>query len=184
MEKDISKILIDQEVILRRLDRIAERIERDYAEGDELVVVALLNGAFMFMADLLRRLKMPLSIECLRVSSYHGGTESSGTVNFLDRTSPEVSGRKVLLLDDILDSGRTLKAVAEKLTDAGAAEVRSCVLLVKDRPREIEIEADYYCFTIGNEFVVGYGLDYLEKYRNLPYIGVLKDECLLPEHRS
>ncbi|HVJ44898.1 MAG TPA: hypoxanthine phosphoribosyltransferase [Luteolibacter sp.] len=173
MRNDIERVLIDEAVIEKRLDSMAAEIERDFPEGPMLVII-LLKGALVFAADLLRRVPRPLEIECLNVASYHGGTESSGKVDFLDRHFPEVKGRHVLLLDDILDTGRTLHAVAARLTEEGAAAVHTGVLLAKDKKRAEEVEADYVGFEIGDEFVVGYGLDYKGRYRNLPYVGVLK----------
>lgn len=175
MKDDIERVLIAEEVIEKRLDLIAEEIERDFPEGTLLVII-LLKGALVFAADLLRRVARPLEIECLNVASYHGGTSSSGQVDFLDRRFPEVKDRHVLLLDDILDTGRTLHAVKERLTEAGAAAVHTGVLLAKDKERAEEVEVDYTGFRIGDEFVVGYGLDYQGRYRNLPYVGVLKGE--------
>lgn len=173
MRNDIERILIDEEVIEKRLDAMAAEIERDFPQGP-LVVVILLKGALVFAADLLRRVPRVLEIECLNVASYHGGLESSGKVDFLDRHFPEVKGHHVLLLDDILDTGRTLHAVTERLLEEGAVAVHTAVLLAKDKPRSEEVDADYIGFRIGDEFVVGYGLDYQGKYRNLPYVGVLK----------
>jgi len=173
MRDDIERVLIDEKVIEKRLDAMALEIERDFPQGP-LVVVILLKGALVFAADLLRRVPRPLEIECLNVASYHGGTASSGKVDFLDRQFPEVRGRHVLLLDDILDTGRTLHAVSQRLRQEGALVVHAGVLLAKDRPRAVEVKADYVGFEIGDEFVVGYGLDYKGKYRNLPYVGVLK----------
>ena len=178
MNEDIEKVLIAEEVIERRLDVIAERIRSDFAKEDSLQVVGILKGALVFMADLLRRVPLRLEIECLNVASYHGGTESSGQVDFLDAKLPEVRGRSVLVLDDILDTGRTLAAVSEKLYEMGAKDVKTCVLLTKDKERTAEVEADYSAFEIGDEFVVGYGLDYDGKYRNLPYVGVLKESVI------
>ena len=175
MKDDIERVLIAEEVIEKRLDLIAQEIERDFPEGTLLVII-LLKGALVFAADLLRRVARPLEIECLNVASYHGGTASSGRVDFLDRRFPEVRDRHVLLLDDILDTGRTLHAVKERLTEAGAAAVHTGVLLAKDKERAEEVEVDYTGFRIGDEFVVGYGLDYQGRYRNLPYVGVLKGE--------
>ncbi|MCU0781736.1 MAG: hypoxanthine phosphoribosyltransferase [Akkermansiaceae bacterium] len=177
MRDDIERVLIDEEVIEKRLDAMAREIERDFPD-DPLVVVILLKGALVFAADLLRRVPRKLEIECLNVASYHGGTESSGKVDFLDRHFPEVRGRHVLLLDDILDTGRTLHAVGRCLMDEGATTVRSAVLLAKDKARAEHPQADYVGFEIGDEFVVGYGLDYMGKYRNLPYVGVLKASAL------
>jgi len=173
MRNDIERVLIDEAVIQKRLDSMAADIERDFPEGT-LVVIILLKGALVFAADLLRRVPRPLEIECLNVASYHGGTESSGKVDFLDRHFPEVRGRHILLLDDILDTGRTLHAVEERLREEGAVAVHTAVLLSKDKERAATVEADYVGFEIGDEFVVGYGLDYKGRYRNLPYIGVLK----------
>ena len=173
MRNDIERVLIDEEVIEKRLDLIAAEIERDFPDGTLLVII-LLKGALVFAADLLRRVSRPLEIECLNVASYHGGTASSGRVDFLDRGFPEVAGRHVLLLDDILDTGRTLHAVKARLVEAGAMAVHTAVLLAKDKPRDEEVVVEYVGFRIGDEFVVGYGLDYQGRYRNLPYVGVLK----------
>jgi len=178
MHEDIEKVLIAEEVIEKRLDVIAERVYADFAEEDSLQVVAILKGALVFMADLLRRVPLRLEIECLNVASYHGGTESSGQVDFLDQKLPDVKDRCVLLVDDILDTGRTLAAVSEKLLAMGAREVKTCVLLTKDKVRAAEVEADYSAFEIADEFVVGYGLDYDGKYRNLPYVGVLNPSVI------
>lgn len=175
MHEDVKKVLIDELVIEKRLDVMAERILEEFGR-EEFVAVVILKGAMVFMADLLRRMPVPLEIECLNVASYHGGTESSGTVDFLDRKLPDLKGRKVLVIDDILDTGRTLHAVGMRLREQGAAMVKSCVLLSKDKARAEDVEADYTGFRIGDEFVVGYGLDYRGRYRNLPYIGVLKED--------
>ena len=177
MHDDVEKVLIDEGVIEKRLDVIAERILQEFC-GREFVVVVILKGALVFTADLLRRMPIPLEIECINVASYHGGTESSGRVDFLDARLPEVEGRSILLVDDILDTGRTLKAVRQKLADQGAEMVKSCVLLSKDKEREAEVDANYVGFHIGDEFVGGYGLDFRGLYRNLPYIGVLKEDVI------
>ncbi|HCI92725.1 MAG TPA: hypoxanthine phosphoribosyltransferase [Verrucomicrobiales bacterium] len=177
MHNHIEKVLIDEAVIQKRLDVLAERVTEEF-EGKSIVVVALLKGAILFMSDLLRRIPLTMEIECLNVSSYHGGTESSGEVSFLDRKLPDVSGKSVLLLDDILDTGRTLDAVIKKLSEHGASEVKTCVLLTKDIERDIVLKADFTGFVIGDEFVVGYGLDYQGKYRNLPYVGILKESAI------
>ncbi|MFZ9940727.1 MAG: hypoxanthine phosphoribosyltransferase [Luteolibacter sp.] len=177
MRDDIERVLIDEAVIDKRLDAMAAEIERDFPQGPLLVII-LLKGALVFAADLLRRVPRVLEIECLNVASYHGGMESSGVVDFLDRHFPEVRGRQVLLLDDILDTGRTLHAVSRRLMNEGAAAVKTAVLLAKDKNRVEEVEADYVGFEIGDDFVVGYGLDYQGRYRNLPYVGVLKNESI------
>lgn len=177
MESDVEQVLIAEAVIDKRLDAMALEISRDFP-GEVMVVIVLLKGAFVFAADLLRRIPRMLEIECLNVASYHGGIESSGTVDFLDRKLPDVKGRKVLVLDDILDTGRTLKAVVDRLLEDGAAEVKSGVLLKKDKELAEQVDADYVGFTIGDEFVIGYGLDYKGRYRNLPYVGTLKKEAI------
>lgn len=184
MRDDIEKILFHEQTILRRLDELAADITRDYTDK-ELTVVAVLNGSFMFMADLLRRVPLPLRVDCISVSSYHGGTESSGTVTFDQLTLPDIEGRHVLIIDDILDSGRTLHAICGKLNaETGPKSIRSCVLLRKLKERAADAEADYVGFDIGDEFVVGYGLDYQENYRNLPFVGVLKREVFAGEVAS
>ncbi len=176
MLNDIARILFHEQTILSRLDELAREITAQYA-GQELTVIAVLNGSLIFTADLLRRLPLPLQLDCLSVSSYHGGTESTGVVTF-DRISlPDVNDRHVLIVDDILDSGRTLQAICAKLHDeARPKSVRICVLLRKEKPRAEELEAHYVGFDIGDEFVVGYGLDYAQHYRNLPFVGVLRPE--------
>lgn len=176
MEDDVDKVLIAEDVIERRLDAMAIEIGKDFP-GEVVVAIVLLKGAFVFAADLLRRLPRMLEIECLNVSSYHGGMESSGTVDFLDRRLPDVKGRQVLVLDDILDTGRTLRAVADRLLAEGAAGVKTGVLLAKDKERAADVEADYVGFDIGDEFVIGYGLDYQGRYRNLPYVGTLSEKA-------
>ena len=177
MHQDIVKVLIDEEVIQKRLDVLAEKVLADF-EGKPMVVVALLKGAVLFLADLTRRIPLPMEIECLNVSSYHGGTQSSGEVLFLDKEQPDLKGKHVLLLDDILDTGLTMEAVIKKLKEQGAEEVKSCVLLAKDISRDTVKHADYTGFVIGDEFVVGYGLDYQGRYRNLPYVGILKPSAI------
>jgi hypoxanthine phosphoribosyltransferase len=176
MRDDIERILFHEQTIFSRLDELAAQIAEDY-QGKELTVVAVLNGSFMFLADLLRRIPLPLKLDSLSVSSYHGGTESSGTVTFHQYSLPDINGRHVLVLDDILDSGRTLHAICLKLrTECRPLTVKSCVLLTKRKQRAVEAEAEYFGFEIGDEFVVGYGLDYDEHYRNLPFVGVLRPE--------
>jgi hypoxanthine phosphoribosyltransferase len=178
MLDDIERTLFHEQTILRRLDELGAEITRDY-DGRDLTVVAVLNGSILFVADLVRRIQLPLRLDCIGVSSYHGGTESSGVVTFDQDSLPAVEGRHVLILDDILDTGRTLHAIRDRLSrEAGALSVRICVLLRKAKPRAAELEADYVGFDIADEFVVGYGLDYMEKYRNLPFIGVLKPAAL------
>lgn len=177
MQDDLQRILFDEATILERLDEIAEEISADYRDR-ELTVVAILNGSLMFMADLLRRIPLPLKLDCLSVASYHGGIETTGELIFRQVALPDIAGRHLLILDDILDSGVTLAAVREKLESAGPASMRACVLLQKKKTRRRTVKADYVGFEIEDEFVVGYGLDYMERYRNLPCIGVLRKELI------
>jgi len=177
MQADLDRVLFDQATILRRLDQIAAQISADYRDR-ELTVIAILNGSLMFMADLLRRIPLPLRLDCLSVASYHGGLQTSGEVIFRQIAQPDVAGRHILLLDDILDSGTTINAIREKLQTASPQSIRVCVLLRKLKERARPTEADYVGFDIADEFVVGYGLDYHEQYRNLPCIGVLKKELV------
>ena len=169
--------MFDESTILRRLDEIAAQISNDY-RNRELTVIAVLNGSLMFMADLLRRIPLPLKLDCLSVASYHDQTRTSGEVIFKQIAPPDVKDRHVLILDDILDSGHTLAAIREKLETAQPRSIRVCVLLSKKKRRARDVDADYLGFEIEDEFVVGYGLDYDERYRNLPCIGVLRKEML------
>ena len=172
--KEIESVLISRESIAHRVRSLARQIEQDFA-GRDLVIVALLNGTVVFLADLLRRLSMPLRLDFIGVSSYGGGTESSELV-FTKELRLDVSGRDVLLVDDILDTGKTLFRVRAKLRRLKPRQIKICVLLDKPSRREEQITADYVGFTIPNHFVVGYGLDYAERYRNLPFVGVLHPE--------
>jgi len=187
VQADLERVLFDEPAILRRLDEIAAQISKDYRDK-ELTVIAVLNGSLMFMADLLRRIPLPLKLDCLSVASYHGKAQTSGELIFKFATAnpscggqiapPDVKDRHVLILDDILDSGHTLAAIREKLETAQPRSIRICVLLSKKKQRAREVDADYLGFEIEDEFVVGYGLDYDERYRNLPYIGVLRRDLI------
>jgi hypoxanthine phosphoribosyltransferase len=174
MWSHLKRVLFREEEIAARLDQLAAEITEDY-RGKELSVLAVLNGSLIFMADLLRRIPLPLRLDCLRVKSYHGGTVSTGRVEFDHSALPDVDGRHVLLLDDILDSGHTLAAIIETIRiSTHPLSIKSCVLLRKLKERSRPIDVDYVGFDIEDEFVVGYGLDYREQYRNLPLIGVLE----------
>lgn len=176
IRQDIEEVLYHESTILSRLDELASDITSEYADKD-LTVISILNGSFIFMADLLRRINLPLQLDTLSVSSYHG-MHSSGEINFRQHQIADVKGRHVLLLDDILDSGLTLKTIKEKISNAGALSVKCGVLFSKKVTRKIDIEAEYVGFEIDNKFIVGYGLDYNEQYRNLPFVGVLKPEAI------
>jgi hypoxanthine phosphoribosyltransferase len=141
-------------------------------------VITILTDSLMFMSDLLRRIPLPLKLDCLSVVSYHGKTQTSGEVIFKQLADPDVVGRDVLILDDILDTGQTLAAVRKKLDMAKPRGIRICVLLSKRKRCARDVDADYIGFEIDDEFVVGYGLDFMERYRNLPYVGVLRKDLL------
>jgi hypoxanthine phosphoribosyltransferase len=177
MQDDLERVLFDEATIVHRLDEMAAKISEDYRER-ELTVIAVLNGSIIFMADLLRRIPLPLKLDCLSVASYHGGSKTSGEVIFRQISLPDIAGRHILILDDILDSGLTLAAIKQKLTAVGPLSVKICVLLRKTKVRLQEVDADYIGFDIADEFVVGYGLDYMERYRNLPYVGVLRKDLI------
>jgi len=178
MQNDLEKILFHEQTILSRLDKLAAEITAEYRDK-ELTVIAVLNGSIIFAADLLRRIPLPLKLDCVSVSSYHGGTQSSGQITFDQLSTPDVDGRHILIVDDILDSGRTLFAIREKLfAEAKPKSAKVCVLLRKIKQRARPAEADFTGFDIADEFVVGYGLDYQERYRNLPLIGVLRSDLV------
>src|SRR2546421_395963 len=177
MQTDLERILFHETTILSRLDQLAAQISNDYRDR-ELTVIAVLNGSLMFMADLLRRIPLPLTLDCLSVASYHGKAQTSGEVIFKQIALPDVQDRHILILDDILDSGHTLAAIREKLETAQPRSIRVCVLLSKKKKRAREVDADYLGFEIEDEFVVGYGLDYDERYRNLPCVGVLRKDLV------
>jgi len=177
MQSDIERVLFDGPAIHKRLEEMAAQITADYLERD-LTVVAILTGSLMFMSDLLRRIPLPLKLDCLNVASYHGETQATGEVIFKQVAVPDVAGQDVLILDDILDTGHTLAAVRKKLETAKPRSIRVCVLLSKRKQRAREVDADCIGFEVDDEFVVGYGLDFMERYRNLPYIGVLAKELL------
>ena len=177
MRGDLERVLFDEPAIHRRLDDIAAQVSSDYRDR-ELTVIAVLHGSLMFVADLLRRIPLPLKLDCVSVASYHGNAQTSSEVVFKEVPVPDVVGRDVLILDDILDSGYTLAAIRERLDTAKPRSIRVCVLLSKKKQRAREVNADYVGFEIEDEFVVCYGLDFMERYRNLPYIGFLRKELL------
>lgn len=172
--KEVKRILISEREIAHRLREISRQIERDFARR-EMVVVSLLNGTVMFLADLIRNLSLPLRLDFIGVSSYGAGTES-GELVFTKELRLDVRGRDVLLVDDILDTGKTLYRVLGKLRALKPRRIKTCVLLNKGARRVENVEADYIGFEIPDYFVVGYGLDFAERYRNLPFVGVLHEE--------
>lgn len=177
MKNDLAKVLIAQQDLARRVREMGEQISADYGDK-EPILVCILKGAVMFYADLCRAISIPVNLDFMAVSSYGNRTKSSGEVEIRKDLSGPIDGRHVIVVEDIVDSGFTLSYLMRVLSSRGAASVKICTLLDKPERRApgILIQADYAGFVIGNEFVVGYGLDYAEKYRNLPYIGVLKPE--------
>src|SRR6516164_6539365 len=167
--KEIDRILITDKQIARRVKSLAREIERDF-RGREMVVVSLLSGTVMFLADLVRHLELPLHLDFIGVSSYGNGTES-GELVFTKELRIDVRGRDVLLVDDILDTGKTLSRVIPKIRALKPRRIKTCVLLNKPSRRIKQLRADYVGFGIADLFVVGYGLDFAERYRNLPFIG-------------
>jgi hypoxanthine phosphoribosyltransferase len=176
LEDDIAKVLVTSDSIQARCGELGRQISTDYA-GRELLLVCILKGGVIFLSDLSRALTVPHSIDFMAISSYGGArTESSGIVRILMDLNTNIENRHVLIVEDIIDTGRTLQYITENLATRNPASLKICTLLNKPERREVEICLDYVGFNIPNEFVVGYGLDYGELYRNLPYIGVLKEE--------
>ena len=176
LKKDIEKILISEEELLSLVSRLAAEIDRDYTEK-KLLLVGILKGSVVFMGDLMKHLKTPLQIDFMKVSSYGAGTRSSGYVKIaLDLMRDDLESTDILIVEDIIDSGKTLSALTKMLDARGARSVRTCTLLDKPSRREVPFTPDYIGAEIPDEFVVGYGLDYNEDYRTLPFVGVLKEE--------
>ncbi|GIC28498.1 TPA: hypoxanthine phosphoribosyltransferase [Streptococcus suis] len=175
LDKDIKKILVSEEEIVEKSKELGQIIAKEYADKNPLLV-GILKGSIPFMAELIKHIDAHVETDYMVVSSYHGGTESSGTVKIIKDLDNSVAGRHIIFIEDIIDTGRTLKELKELFALRQAASIKIATLLDKPEGRVVEIEPDYTCFTIPNEFVVGFGLDYDENYRNLPYVGVLKEE--------
>jgi len=176
MRDDVAKILISEQEIQARVRELGRQINAAYGDGDRLLLVCVLKGAFMFLADLVRHLEVRHEVDFMEISSYGAGTVSSGVVRILLDLEQNVEGRHVLIVEDIIDSGRTLDYITRNLQTRRPASVRVCTLLSKPSRREIDVPLAFVGFEIPDEFVLGYGLDYAEEYRNLPFIGVLKEE--------
>ncbi|MBQ5886882.1 MAG: hypoxanthine phosphoribosyltransferase [Clostridia bacterium] len=177
-EQDVERILVSAEEIDAITTRIAEEIDRDYENTDgKLVLLCILKGSVVFMGDLMKKIHRPVEIDFMKVSSYGDGTTSSGRIKIhLDLNRSDISECNILIVEDIIDSGKTLSYLSEYLRLNGAKSVRTCTLLDKPSRREVDFTSDYVGKTIPDEFVVGYGLDYQERYRALPYVGILKRE--------
>ena len=178
MDRDIERVLLSDSEIQTIVKRIAAEIDRDYAaEDSKLLLLCILKGSVVFTGDLMKALSIPAEIDFMKVSSYRAGTKSSGRVNIiLDLNRSDLADCDILVVEDIIDSGRTLAYLAEYLRINGAKSVKTCTMLDKPSRREVDFTPDYIGAEIPDEFVVGYGLDYNERYRSLPYVGVLRPE--------
>lgn len=175
LEQSIQEVLFSEEQLDRRVREIASEIEKDY-EGKEIMLISVLRGSFVFMADLCRRIDLPCTVDFMSVSSYGSGTKSSGQVQITKDLSSDITGKHIIVVEDILDSGNTLSYLLKLLEQRNPASIRLCTLLNKPERRVKHVDVHYSGFDIPDAFVVGYGLDYAEEYRNLPYIGILKPE--------
>lgn len=169
------QVLLDADTIQRRVRELAKEISQDYA-GQTLTLVCILKGAVIFLADLMRALEIPVHVDFMAISSYGAGTKSSGVVQILKDLDRPIEGKHVLVVEDIVDTGLTLRYLTENLRTRQPASLRVCVLLDKPDRREVDVDLDYVGFSIPDEFVVGYGLDFAEDYRHLPYVGMLPKE--------
>ena len=174
MHKDLAYVLIDEKKLHQRVREMAKQIEADY-RGKELMMVGILKGSFVFFADLVREIELDFPLDFMIVSSYRAGT-TSGDIHFIKGLDKDIEGKHLVIVEDIIDSGRTLSYLKPKLLEQGAATIAICSLLDKPSRRVVDLKIDYKGFEIPDEFVVGYGLDFAENYRNLPHIGVLKPE--------
>ncbi len=177
LEADVAEVLIEEAPLQARIEALGREISTDY-EGRDLLLVGVLKGAVFFLADLMRELTVPCEIDFMAISSYGDGTDSSGVVRILKDLDASIAGRDVLVVEDIIDSGLTLSYLIRSLSAREPGTLEVCALLTKPDRREIEIPVRYVGFEIPNKFVIGYGLDYAERYRNLPYIGVLSPDVV------
>ena len=169
------RILLSEEEVDKKICEIAQQISKDY-EGKEVHLVCVLKGGVFFMCELAKRITVPVSMDFMALSSYGNGTESTGKIKVKKELDESIEGKDVLVVEDIVDSGRTLSFLLEELQSRNPASLHLCTLLDKPDRRVVDIKADYTCFEIPDEFVVGYGLDYAQRYRNLPYIGIVEIE--------
>jgi hypoxanthine phosphoribosyltransferase len=179
LEQGVGEVLIEEERLQGRIRELGQEITADYT-GRELLLVGVLKGAVFFMADLMRCLQVPCEIDFMAISSYGASTDSSGVVRILKDLDINIEGRHVLIVEDIIDSGLTLSYLVRNLESREPASLEVCALLTKPERREIDVDVRYTGFEIPNKFVIGYGLDFAERYRNLPYVGVLHED-LMPE---
>ncbi len=178
MQKDIERIMIDKDELDQITTRLGEQITNDYQNSDKpLILIIILKGSLIFASDLMRKINLPVELEFMKVSSYGAGTKNSGEIKIhLDLMREELEKYDILIIEDIVDSGRTLSRLTQLLKNRNANSVKTCTMLDKPERREVEFTPDYCGKVIEDEFVIGYGLDYDEKYRSLPYVAVLKRE--------
>lgn len=172
---DIEKVLLTEEDLKLKITQLGEEISRDY-EGEELLLIGILKGSVVFMSDLARSISIPVSMDFMAVSSYGDGAESSGVVRILKDLDQEIKGKNILIVEDIIDSGLTLDYLMGYFRARGPKSVEICTIMDKSERRTVDVPIKYLGFDVPNEFLVGYGLDYAEKYRNLPFVGILKEE--------
>ena len=175
MLNDLASVMFDEAALAAKCREMGQLLTRDYA-GKDLLVVGILKGSVMFFADLVRQINVPLNIDFMVASSYGSGTETSGSVKIKKDLDGDIKGRHVLLVEDIIDSGVTMSRLMAELAKREPASIRLCALLSKPSRRQVDVQIDYCGFEVPDEFLVGYGLDYAEKYRNLPVVGILKRE--------
>ena len=175
MKDDIEEVLLPEKDLQKAVKKLGKQISADY-EGKNLMLVAVLKGSVIFMADLMRAITIPVSIDFMSVSSYGAGVKSSGVVKIIKDLDHDLTGYDVLIVEDILDSGLTLSYLTNVLRQRNVSSIKICTLLDKPERRKVDIKPDYACFVVPDKFVVGYGLDHDQKYRNLPYVGVVKPE--------
>lgn len=175
MKDDIEEVLLPEKDLQKAVKKLGKQISADY-EGKNLMLVAVLKGSVIFMADLMRAITIPVSIDFMSVSSYGAGVKSSGVVKIIKDLDHDLTGYDVLIVEDILDSGLTLSYLTNVLRQRNVSSIKICTLLDKPERRKVDIKPDYACFVVPDKFVVGYGLDYDQKYRNLPYVGVVKPD--------
>ena len=175
IKDDLKKVLITEEQITQRCKELGAQIDKDFADTEKLLLVGILKGSVPFMAELIKRISLDIEIDFMAVSSYRG-SESTGDIKIIKDLEHSIKGRNLILVEDIVDTGITINALKTMLYHKGARDVKVVTLLDKPSRRQVDVNADYIGFEVENEFVVGFGLDYNQKYRNLPYVGVLKEE--------
>ncbi len=177
MNNDIERVLYSKEELNRRMDELAKQLTAEYKDQRPLII-SVMTGAVLFTVDMIKRMDIMAKLDFIDVSSYYGGTSSTGKVKLVQDLKSDVRDRSILIMEDIVDTGHTLKFMKDLIKERGAKSVKCCAMLNKEARRNVDVDVDYFGSEVGNEFVVGYGLDFLNMYRNLPYVGVLKSEVI------